>query len=106
MKTTIITSIVTTLAVNLFLAVAGPFTYTLLFLVAWGLMGWLARKISSYTWVKNDWPWNYIFCNVVPPIAIAVVIGDAIDSLKRDYAEIFSKIPSFRNPFVWSENNK
>ncbi len=102
MKTTIIASIATSLITVI---IYQMLSWWVILLGVWVFLGFVARKISSLTHMKNDPFWNYGFCNVVPPIIIAIQLPEVWSELKEKYSSIFNKLPKFRNPFVWAEKS-
>lgn len=108
-KKVILLSAVTCLAINLIVWLLEWLTGPLVFLGGWLLLGCVARKLTSYTLMKNDWAWNYLFSNACPPIAILMALmsdwGKICYGLKQEY-NIFNRLPKFRNPFVWPEKSE
>jgi hypothetical protein len=108
-KKVILLSAATCLALNSIVWLLGWLAWPIVFIGGWFLLGCVARKISSYTHMKNDWAWNYLFSSAFPPITIMVsLLNDWREisyGLKQEY-NIFNRLPKFQNPFVWPEKEE
>jgi hypothetical protein len=100
-KKVILLSAATYFALNTITWLIGWLIWPIGFLAVWLFLGHIARKMSSLTHIKDDKAWNYIICNLVPPIVIMILfLEDSEKFLKR------FNLPKFRNPFVWPEKEE
>ncbi len=97
-KKVILLSAATYFALNTIGWLLGWLVWPLGILAVWMFLGHIARKMSAHTLMENDNAWNYIMCNLFPPIAIGILLIEEKDIFFKKF-----NLPKFRNPFVWPE---